>query len=70
MSPKKHWYDFLLKPAEVEAGPVKLRKIPVCFLVLIIAGIIIAGYFAFKVYMQTPEPIRHHKVNDVRGALK
>jgi hypothetical protein len=71
---KKHWYDFLMVTTEgdVEAGPVKIKfkRVPVVILLLIGAGLLTAAIYAFKIYMQTPVKIRHHKVEEIRGQLK
>jgi len=71
MTPKKkHWYDFLTKTTDAEVGPVKLKRIPVCIMIVIFASLLAVASWAFKIYMQTPEKTRHHKVDQIRGALK
>jgi hypothetical protein len=67
---KKHWYDFLFRPVDVEGGPVKIKRVPACVLLIILLGLLIAAVFAFKEYMRAPEPVRHHKIDGIRGALR
>jgi hypothetical protein len=64
---KKHWYDFLFRPVEVDGGPVHIKKVPAIILLLIVAGLLTVGYFAFCKWMAAPVDVRAHKAQQIRN---
>lgn len=70
MTKKKHWYDFLFKSAEVEAGPVKLKRIPVICLMIVFGVLLTVAYFAFREWMKEPVDVRQHKIHEAKDILK
>ena len=73
MTPKPKAKDRILaaflKKVPIKAGPFSMEA-PAIVIVPVVLAALVASCFLARLWLLTPEPVRNHKIHEVRGALK